>query len=120
MTVDSDGEFASKLGDRLKYGLRQALKKLLESWGVPSNLGEKIATNGFAFIIGSYAFKNFINKNAKAHSINIAQVKVFAKSSAKSLIAYVKKNLIKVLGKKAASMMIGGAVDGSRVGSDDF
>lgn len=33
--------FASSLGARLKYGAKQALKKLLVSWGFPVALGEK-------------------------------------------------------------------------------
>ncbi|MEK5149155.1 DNRLRE domain-containing protein [Psychrobacillus sp. FSL K6-4615] len=108
MFVDPDGEFASDLGARLKYGAQQALKKLLQSWGVPANLGEKIATNGVAFLFGSNAFKKIVNTKINSYSAFQAQVRTFNNTFSKTLIRTAKQNLVKALGKKAVGMMIGG------------
>ncbi len=108
MNVDPDGEFASNLGAKLKYGAKKALKKLLENWGVPVNLGEKIASSALSFIAGSLAFKKIANKKISSFTAYKAQVRSFANTFSKSLIRYAKKSLVTALGKRAASMMIGG------------
>ncbi|WP_391201581.1 RHS repeat domain-containing protein [Psychrobacillus sp. L4] len=108
MNVDPDGEFASDLGARLKYGAGQALKKLLESWGIPLNLGEKIAGSALSFIGGGLYFSKLANKKINSYTAYRTEVGIFSKNFSNTLINFAKKNLVKALGKRAVGMMIGG------------
>ncbi|MCM3576466.1 DNRLRE domain-containing protein [Mesobacillus subterraneus] len=108
MFNDPSGESAKELLARVKYGFKQALKLLLESWGVPRGLGEKIVSSAVAFIGGTATFRRFTSKNVGSYNAYKSQVRLISQRSGKSLIRYAKQSLRRALGKRAVSMMIGG------------
>ncbi|MFJ7982224.1 DNRLRE domain-containing protein [Lysinibacillus xylanilyticus] len=108
MNVDPDGEFPKNLGAALKYGVKQAFKKLLSSWGISANLGEKISSNVASAVLGGFAFNKFATKKITSFAGYKALVQTFTKTFGKTLIKTAKKTLLSSIGKKAFGAIFGG------------